>query len=465
MSVVPKEYLPAGKLQQITNAIHTATGIACSVLTIEGEVVTQSGHQRICSRFHRKHPAARKSCLRHNQGTLSRLADSREYQLLHCPHGLVDIAAPIVVNETHVANVFLGQFLLNTSEKKTQNRFEKQAKRYNFDREAYLEALKAVPVYPEAKIKPLVICLSHTAELITEMSMDHRRHKQLTASLQESEKRFRLIADFTYDWEYWIDPAGRFIYVSPSCERITGHTSGEFTTRPDLFLDLIHQEDQANVAHHLKNEMAAPGHSRFDFRIVDRSGEIKWISHFCQPVHDDNGRWLGRRASNRDITDRKQVEATLVNRDVELREKTARLEKANQALKALLDHREAEKKAVEANIYSHLKKMILPFLGKARQGRLDPVAANYLDLAASNLNALLSGSDTDLYTHYLALSPTEIKVAELVRQGQRTKQIGATLHLAPSSVASYRKSIRRKLGLSNAKINLCSFLASLADKK
>jgi PAS domain S-box-containing protein len=287
----------------------------------------------------------------------------------------------------------------------------------------------------------------------------------LTAELKDREKRFRLVADFTYDWEYWVEPDGGFIYVSPSCRRIAGYAPEEFVKHPRLFLDIIHPEDRSAVEHHLKNEMDAPGHCRLDFRIVHRSGAVRWISHSCLSVHNDDERWLGRRASNRDITDRKTVEAALLDRDAELREKGARLESANQALKAMLDHREAEQKAVEANIFSHLEKMILPFLQKARQGRLDPATANYLDLAVSNLKGLLRGSETGLHAHYHRLSPTEIKVAELVRQGQRTKQIATTLRLAPSSVASYRKSIRRKLDLSNAKVNLRAFLTSLAEKK
>ena len=465
MSLLLKDPLLKGKLQQITHAIHTATGIACTIMTPRGDVVTQSGHQRICSQFHRKHAGAHKHCLRHNRSTLARLAESQEYLLLHCPHGLVDIGAPIVVDGTHAANVFLGQFLLKAAIDQTRQRFKRQAEEYGFDRAAYLTALEAVPVYPEAKIKPLVVCLTHTAELIARMSMDHVRQNKLTASLRESEKKFRLVADFTHDWEYWIAPDGRFIYVSPACERISGHPPEAYIKNARLFLAITHPEDRYGVEHHLKKEMDAPGRSRLDFRIVDRSGNIRWISHMCQPVYDDEGGWLGRRASNRDITDRKAVEAALVKQGTELREKSARLEEANQALKSLLDHREAEKNAIEANIFRQLNMMVLPFLDKAGREQRPAVAANHLAIASANLKTLLSRTDGELNTRYRLLSPMEIKVAEMVRQGQSTKQIAAALHLASSSISSYRKSIRRKLGLSNAKINLHTFLASLTEQK
>ena len=457
---MPQNVLPTAILEQVTNALHTGTGISCAILTTEGEIVAQSGHQRICTQFHRQHPDTRQNCQRYSRRTQLRIAKSHKCHLLQCPHGLVDIAAPIVVEGDHVANVFLGPFLLETVDRRTRDQFRRQAERYGFDQEAYLEALHAVPVFAEDKIKPLAVCLSDTAELIAQMSLDHIRSEHLMASLKEREKQYRLVADFTYDCEYWISPEGQFLYVSPSCQRITGHPPEAFIENPDLFFDLIHPADRASVEHHLRNEIHAPGHAQLDFRIIDKQGNIKWISHFCQSVHEDDGTWRGRRGSNRDITDRKRIEAELIAHEKELREKSARLEKANQALKASLDHREAEKEAIEANIYNHIEKMIRPYIESALQGRLDPVATSNLELAAANLNAMLQGS-TPLFNHYLALSPTEIKVAELVRQGQRTKQIAATLHLAPSSVASCRKSIRRKLGLANTKINLRAYLASL----
>ena len=461
---MPEDYLPKEKLKQITSAIHTATGIACAILTPEGAVITQSGRQRICTQFHRKHPDARRNCQRHNQKTQEQMAASQAYQILRCPHGLVDIAAPIVVDGRHVANVFLGQFLLETADPQTRARFSRQAEHYGFDRAAYLEAFDAVPVFSEDRIKPLLVCLSNTAELIAKMSMDHIQNSKLMASLREREKQFRLVADFTYDWEYWIDPDGQFLYVSPSCQRITGHSPEAFIENPGLFNEIIHPADRADVEYHLSHEINSPGHAHLDFRIIDTQGNIKWISHFCQAVYEENGRWRGRRASNREITGRKQIEASLIAHETELREKSERLEKANKALKASLDHREAEKDAIEANIFDHINKMIRPYLQKALRGKVDPATASSLEMAAANLDAMLRGTAAPFFNSYLALSPTEIQVAELVRQGLQTKQIAANMNLAPSSVASCRKSIRRKLGLANTKVNLRAYLASVHAK-
>jgi PAS domain S-box-containing protein len=134
--------------------------------------------------------------------------------------------------------------------------------------------------------------------------------------LRRSEERFRTFADSTYDWETWRAPDGRYIYVSPSCERITGYRSEEFTADPSLVARIVHPEDKAITTKHFLEDFGAQEVLHLDFRIVTRTGEERFISHSCQGVFGRNGEWLGRRASNRDISIRKRAEMELrrVNR-------------------------------------------------------------------------------------------------------------------------------------------------------
>ena len=134
------------------------------------------------------------------------------------------------------------------------------------------------------------------------------RHQALE-SLRKSEEKYRTVADFTYDWEYWIDPDGHYVYVSPACERITGYRPDEFMANPGLLLTLVHPEDRDRViAHHFGDRKP---HQILDFRLIARNGKQIWIGHVCQAVHGSDGRYLGQRGSNRDITARKQAEAAL----------------------------------------------------------------------------------------------------------------------------------------------------------
>ncbi len=142
--------------------------------------------------------------------------------------------------------------------------------------------------------------------------MDITDRKRAEAALRESEEKFRTVADFTIDWEYWIAPDGNYIYISPSCERVTGYRPEEFTRNPDLLITLIHPDDRARVVDHLAHKEINIGeHDLLEFRIISRSGEERWISHKCLSVFGRNNEYLGNRGSNRDITKRRKAEEAL----------------------------------------------------------------------------------------------------------------------------------------------------------
>jgi len=145
---------------------------------------------------------------------------------------------------------------------------------------------------------------------------ERKRAENLT---RRSEERYQIVADFAYDWELWILPDGSLAYVSPSCERITGYPAQAFIEDPSLQLKIVHPEDQAQYADHLEKVNIHPAHQSLDYRIIHRDGHIIWISHTCSAVSGTDGRPLGRRVSNRDITDRKRAEEKLATSEAELR--------------------------------------------------------------------------------------------------------------------------------------------------
>ena len=146
---------------------------------------------------------------------------------------------------------------------------------------------------------------------IAELEVSQENRKQAEQALRESEELFRMVADFTYDWEYWLSPDGKYVYVSPACQRITGYSVNEFHRDPKFLSTIIHPEDRDRVLRHMGDSSESDKVLHVDFRIITRSGEERWISHICQPVYGKDERYLGRRASNRDITRRKELEEEL----------------------------------------------------------------------------------------------------------------------------------------------------------
>ncbi|PKO46213.1 MAG: hypothetical protein CVU29_06675 [Betaproteobacteria bacterium HGW-Betaproteobacteria-22] len=126
--------------------------------------------------------------------------------------------------------------------------------------------------------------------------------------LAKNERRYRFISNYSYDWETWYSADNKLIYISPSCERITGYTAEEFLSGRVGMVDIISPKERVSVAQHFMHTNHEEPAEELDFRITTKSGEERWISHICQPVYDEYGQFCGRRASNRDVTDRKLVE-------------------------------------------------------------------------------------------------------------------------------------------------------------
>jgi PAS domain S-box-containing protein len=131
-------------------------------------------------------------------------------------------------------------------------------------------------------------------------------------ALKESEETFRTVANYTNDWEFWIDQQGNFQYCSPSCEEITGYSAAEFLQNPRLLSDIVFPDDQIVFQYHKQMEEALIDvHQEIQFRIIKANGQIRWVGHVCKYVFDEIGNYTGIRGSNRDITKRKETEHEL----------------------------------------------------------------------------------------------------------------------------------------------------------
>ncbi|WP_419786967.1 PAS domain S-box protein [Pseudodesulfovibrio sp.] len=144
----------------------------------------------------------------------------------------------------------------------------------------------------------------HIAPLLREM-------RQSTHKLKESEKRYRTVAEFTHDWESWLTPDGKFAYVSPACERISGYPPEAFKADADLFINIIHPEDRKSVIKRFSSLESMRKPMQFDYRLLDAHGKVRWIGYHSVPVSGDNGVHLGVRASIRDLDRRKKLENEL----------------------------------------------------------------------------------------------------------------------------------------------------------
>jgi DNA-binding CsgD family transcriptional regulator len=151
----------------------------------------------------------------------------------------------------------------------------------------------------------------------------------------------------------------------------------------------------------------------------------------------------------------------LRERELELQLQTQKLEETNTALRVLLKAREEDKRELEEKVLANVKELITPYLKDLKNAGLDTRQKAYLEIVESNLNDIISPFLHHLSSKYLNLTPREIQVATLVKEGKATKEIAEMLNLSMNAVDFHRKNIREKLGLKNKKANLRTHLMSL----
>ena len=178
------------------------------------------------------------------------------------------------------------------------------------------EALSKAHDQLEVRVEERTAELAEANEMLRREMNERRRIEE---ALRRSETKYRTVADNTYDWEWWIDPERNFVYISPSCKRITGHAADEFMTDPGLLLRIIHPDDRPFFSRHLVEGEKAMTAGEIELRILRPDGSVRWLAHACQPAFDDQGNELGRRGSNRDITERKRTEESLRESEHQLR--------------------------------------------------------------------------------------------------------------------------------------------------
>lgn len=159
------------------------------------------------------------------------------------------------------------------------------------------------------ELQLLIDNFNRMAETLAQRSQEHT---QILQELQQSREQYRIVADYTLDWEYWIDTNGAILYMSPATQDMTGYTREEFISSPRLLVDIIHPDDRHWMQSHIRYDLTKEGTVAQELRIITKQGEVRWISHTCQQVFDNQGQPAGRRACNRDINDRKQAELALI---------------------------------------------------------------------------------------------------------------------------------------------------------
>ena len=290
---------------------------------------------------------------------------------------------------------------------------------------------------------------------------DNTAHKVAEQALREAEQRYRNLIEFLPDAVLVAD-AETILFANPAAARLVGATQPDELVGRRL-LDLFHPDSHpamnARTHQALQERVPGPPEHRKILRLNSQPLDVETA---VTPSNFDGKPCVLR--VNRDITARVQAEAALHQKDHEISLQLKKIEKLNAALTTLLEHREQEGQRQLESIRATLDKLILPYLENLQATRLDEDQRILVEVMAANLANVASSFARQLESWKTKLTPTEIQVADLLRQGKRTKAIATLLKVSPSAVSFHRNNIRAKLGLTRKPMNLVSYLRVMSQQ-
>jgi len=189
-------------------------------------------------------------------------------------------------------------------------------------------------------------------------------------------------------------------------------------------------------------------------------GEAFW-DNYAVPIKNEAGDIVHLVQITRNVTRQKLAEKALKEREKELKIKAVTLSEVNTALRVLLDKKDDDRVELEEKVMFNMKELVIPFIEKLRKTALTSKQAAYVQVIESNLSDVISPFSRTLSAKFLSLTPMEIQVAGMIREGKTSQNIAEVLDLSRRTVESHRDSIRKKLGLKKKKANLRSHLLSI----
>jgi PAS domain S-box-containing protein len=292
------------------------------------------------------------------------------------------------------------------------------------------------------------------AEGLIGVISDITERKQAEEALRESEKRLRALFDASTETILLIDKDGFILCANEVLAKRLG-TKRETCVGLNVY-DLLPPE----ISRRRKKQGTKVIRTGRPVRFEDERDGMTMDS-MVHPVLDDRGKVMQLAIFSRDITKRKKAEIALKKREAALKVRTMELRDLNAALKVLLRQRDKDKEAFEEKVLVNVKELVIPFIERLKRSHLPDKQMSYVRVLESNLHTVVSAFSQKLSSKYLGLTPAEIQIAHMVRDGKTTKEMSELLNLSVRTVETHRKNIRSKIGIKSDRVNLRSHLLSL----
>ena len=303
-------------VQLLMNDFYALTKVGIGIIDLHGKVLVGTGWQDICTRFHRVNPESCKNCVESDLQIASGNAPGT-FRMYKCKNNIWDIVTPIYLGDTHIGNIFLGQFLFD-DEPIDYEVFRSQARRYGFDEAEYLAAMERVPRWSREKVETVMRFYTRFAGMISSLSHRNLRlarivtdRDHLLTSLSESEERYRsvvndqteMIARFTAD--------GTITFVNKAYHSYFAPGSDINELKWKNIREVMKLGESANIEKFIGSLTLETPHREIEREQEGSDRNKRWQVWSVRALFGREGQAIEYQFVGQDITRRKQAEERL----------------------------------------------------------------------------------------------------------------------------------------------------------
>lgn len=304
-----KELLDIPLLQSLLFSLYEINNMSTAILDLEGNILTATAVQNICTDFHRLNPDTVKKCIESDNRINANVSESGDCHIYRCPMGLMDCATPIIIDGERLGNVFIGQFFI---EQPDESYFMMQAHQYGYDENKYLEALRRVPIFSEKQIYKNMTFIVNFVQKQVHQGLQRKKQLEYETKLMESEKKLSVIFENTGAGIIVVSPIGIISFANRRMAEMFGMPMG----------DLI----GSHYADHLHESEIFDGIESMGRIIAGVVKSVELDRHFIRKDGTDFwGHLTGTRFDNTDGSMRDQIIVIYDNTEQKLAEEGKKL--------------------------------------------------------------------------------------------------------------------------------------------
>ena len=368
-------------IQSLMDDFFKLVPMAMAILDLKGKVLVGVGWQDVCTKFHRINPDACLNCIE-SDVQLSAGVPPGKYKVYKCKNNMWDVATPIMVDDRHFGNLFMGQFFFE-DEPLDYELFRSQARKYGFNEKEYLAALEVVPQLSRETLDTCMAFFMKLADILSKLSYSSLKlvrslseQAVLMNSLRESGEQLRRAQEIAHLGSWELNLVTNHLTWSDETYRIFGLPPQKFAATYESFLEVVHPDDRAAVDAAYSGSLRE-GRDAYEIehRVVRKSsGEIRIVHEKCEHLRDVSGRIIRSFGMVHDITESRQAEEELrLAKDV--------AEAATQAKSQFLANMSHELRTPMTGVLGMLDLVLF--------GNLDAEQREFIELAQTSAHSLV----------------------------------------------------------------------------